>query len=50
LITKDGEDEVRSALSYINDDDRVQEIGRMIGGAKLTDSTLAHAREMLEGI
>ena len=50
LITKDGEDEVRSALSYINADDRVQEIGRMLGGAKLTDSTLAHAREMLEGI
>ena len=50
LITKDGEDEVSSALSYINDDDRVQEIGRMLGGAKLTDSTLAHAREMLEGI
>jgi len=50
LITKDGEDEVRSALSYLNDDDRVLEIGRMLGGAKLTDSTLAHAREMLEGI
>lgn len=29
-------------------DDRVQEIARMLGGVDITDTTLAHARQMLE--
>ena len=49
LVTKTGEDSVHSELTPLNGEARVVEVGRMLGGAKLTDSTLAHAREMLEG-
>ena len=48
LVTKEGEDAVHSVLTPLMDDARIKEVGRMLGGAKLTDSTLAHAREMLE--
>ena len=49
LVTKTGEDAVHSELTLLAGAARVEEVGRMLGGAKLTDSTLAHAREMLEG-
>ena len=49
LVTKTGEDAVHSELTSLAGAARVEEVGRMLGGAKLTDSTLAHAREMLEG-
>ena len=49
LVTKTGEDSVHSELTPLNGEARVAEVGRMLGGAKLTDSTMAHAREMLEG-
>lgn len=48
LVTKEGEDAVHSELTPLTGDARIKEVGRMLGGAKLTDSTLAHAREMLE--
>lgn len=32
----------------LTEPDRVQEIARILGGAKITQNTLAHAREMLE--
>ena len=48
LVTKTGEDAVHSELTLLDGDSRIEEVGRMLGGAKLTDSTLAHAREMLE--
>ena len=48
LVTKTGEDAVHSELTLLDDGSRIEEVGRMLGGAKLTDSTLAHAREMLE--
>lgn len=50
LVTKEGVDQVHSTLSLLEGEARIQEIGRMLGGAKLTDNTLAHAREMLEKI
>jgi DNA repair protein RecN (Recombination protein N) len=37
-----------SQLTRLKKEDRVLEIARMLGGAKLTDQTRAHAREMLE--
>jgi len=49
LVTKTGEDAVHSALTLLAGAARIEEVGRMLGGAKLTDSTLAHAREMLQG-
>ena len=48
LVAKEGADEVHSTLTLLEGEARIQEIGRMLGGAKLTDNTLAHAQEMLE--
>ena len=39
---------VQTALSELDADSRVDEIARMLGGVKITEQTLAHAREMLE--
>ena len=39
---------MHSELTLLDGESRIKEVGRMLGGAKLTDSTLAHAREMLE--
>lgn len=36
-----------STLRYLNFEERVVEIGRMLGGAELTDMTKAHAQELL---
>lgn len=36
-----------SNVRVLNDEDRVQEIARMLGGVNITANTLAHAREML---
>jgi DNA repair protein RecN (Recombination protein N) len=38
-----------SSVTPVEDDARVQEIARMLGGEKQTPTTLAHAREMLRG-
>lgn len=37
-----------SSLRLLDQDARTEEIARMLGGVKMTDSTLAHASEMLE--
>ncbi len=50
LVTKEGADQVHSTLTLLEGEARIQEIGRMLAGTKLTDNTLAHAREMLEKI
>ncbi|MEE4277521.1 MAG: DNA repair protein RecN [Halieaceae bacterium] len=36
-----------SDVSPLSDGERVEEIARMLGGVKMTENTLAHAREML---
>ena len=38
---------VETKLSRLQDEEKVQEIARMLGGVKITEQTLAHAREML---
>jgi DNA repair protein RecN (Recombination protein N) len=38
---------VETSLNRLQDEDKVQEIARMLGGLKITEQTLAHAREML---
>jgi DNA repair protein RecN (Recombination protein N) len=38
---------VASELEPLGQEERIQEIARMLGGVKITESTLAHAREML---
>jgi DNA repair protein RecN (Recombination protein N) len=48
LVTKTGDQKVHSELTMLDGQARIEEVGRMLGGAKLTESTLAHAKEMLE--
>ena len=37
-----------TGLRTLDKDEKVEEIARMLGGVKITEQTLAHAREMLE--
>jgi len=37
-----------STVAPVHEDARVREVARMLGGERLSDTTLAHAREMLE--
>lgn len=37
-----------SSIQRLNDEDRVREIARMLGGLEMTEITLAHARELLQ--
>lgn len=39
---------VETRLSLLQQEEKVLEIARMLGGVKITEQTLAHAREMLE--
>ena len=48
LISKlSGTDKVVSRVNVLDEEARVQEIARMMGGRELTELTLQHAREML---
>jgi DNA repair protein RecN (Recombination protein N) len=48
-VTKSSSDKaVETTLARLEEEEKVQEIARMIGGVKITEQTLAHAREMLE--
>jgi DNA repair protein RecN (Recombination protein N) len=38
----------RTSIYLLNEEDRYKEIARMLGGEKITQATLEHAREMLE--
>mgnify|MGYP001044033473 CR=1 FL=1 len=38
----------QTTIQLLNDEDRYKEIARMLGGEKITQMTLAHARELLE--
>ncbi len=38
----------RTTIQPLDDNGRLEEIARMLGGEKITDRTLAHARELLE--
>lgn len=42
------EKRVESSLTTLDDRQRTEEIARMLGGAKITEKTLDHAREMVE--
>lgn len=47
-VSKQSEnDQTDSKMTLLNKEEKVAEIARMLGGLKLTDQTLAHAREML---
>ena len=42
-----GENRTFTKINALNKEERVEEIARMIGGATITDKTLAHAEEMV---
>jgi DNA repair protein RecN (Recombination protein N) len=44
--TKDGI-RTESSVSVLDDDTRTREIARMLGGERMSQTSLAHAREML---
>lgn len=47
-VRKGGDDKhVRTTLETLDEDGRVEELARMLGGIKVTAQTRAHAREML---
>ena len=49
-VSKSGDkQQVQTRLAALDEAARVDEIARMLGGVKITDQTLAHAKEMLEG-
>lgn len=49
-VSKSGDDtSISTQLAPLTADGRIEEIARMLGGVKLTESTRAHAREMLSG-
>ena len=48
-VTKTSSDtSVETSLRRLDDEEKVQEIARMLGGVKISPQTLAHAREMLD--
>lgn len=47
ISKREEEGAVRSAIDALNDQERTEEIARMLGGVNITESTLAHASEML---
>tara|TARA_R110002072_G_C7976868_1_gene535603 strand:+ start:15360 stop:17024 length:1665 start_codon:yes stop_codon:yes gene_type:complete len=48
ISKKEIEGSVKSSIDLLNQKDRTQEIARMLGGIKITEQTLAHAKEMIE--
>ncbi|SNS71344.1 DNA repair protein RecN [Pseudomonas segetis] len=42
-----GNDATRTAVSKLSNDQRIEEIARMLGGVDLTDESIAHARQMV---
>ncbi len=45
---QNGYDKVSATVTRLNPDQRIEEIARMSGGRKITEHSIAHAREMLE--
>lgn len=49
LIFKEVEDNrTFTRISHLSGEDRIKELARMLGGAKVTETTLNHAREMIQ--
>lgn len=49
LIDKSSkEDKTRTSIKKLTEEERVEEMARILGGVDLTDTTLKHAREMIE--
>lgn len=44
---KSVKDKTHTQISHLDENSRLQEVARMLGGIQLTDATLLHAKEML---
>ncbi len=49
VVKNEIEGRTRTEIRFLDDESRVQEMARMLGGAAVTERTLAHAREMIFG-
>jgi DNA repair protein RecN (Recombination protein N) len=47
VAKKSSRQETRTTIAQLKKEQRIEEIARMLGGVKITDQTLAHAREMV---
>lgn len=43
-----GQDETHTAVAALEENERIEEIARMLGGVDLTEQALAHARQMID--
>jgi DNA repair protein RecN (Recombination protein N) len=48
ILKKEASGRTRTAVSEISGDERTEEIARMLSGAKLTDTSLKHAEQMIK--
>ncbi len=48
VVKHAGTGDARTEISVLGEDERIQEIARMLGGARITDQSIAHANEMFE--
>ena len=48
VLKQQGKKETRTEIINLDENRRVEEVARMLGGVEITDSTLTHAREMLQ--
>ncbi len=47
LVSKEHGEQTRSQLCTLSHDERIKELARMSGGVDITDTTLAHAKDLL---
>ncbi len=51
VVSKEHSNEISKAqIKYIKNDERINEIARMLGGVEITSTTLSHAKELLASI
>lgn len=48
VLKQQSKKDTRTRIVNLETEERVEEVARMLGGVEITDSTLAHAREMLQ--
>ncbi|MDF1822633.1 MAG: DNA repair protein RecN [Alcanivoracaceae bacterium] len=48
VLKQQGKKDTRTEIINLDESRRVEEVARMLGGVEITDSTLTHAREMLQ--
>jgi DNA repair protein RecN (Recombination protein N) len=47
VFKSDIDDQTQTMIKVLNNDERLEEIAKMLGGEKITDSAIAHAEQLL---